>query len=103
MLRAPYGAPFCYSKTMRVIKTVHTYQGHPVPSQITSPRGPFPPELFMQPEIVYDYEQAFAEDGSNFLAGATAQNNFEPPRWLRCYDCHERVREDETSDHECDL
>jgi len=34
--------------------------------------------------------------------GATAQNNFEPPAWLRCYDCHARVRDDETEQHECD-
>lgn len=87
---------------MHVIRTVATFQGHAVPSQVTRPKGPFPAELFRDPEVIYDYEQAYAEDGSNFEAGATAQNNFEPPMWLRCYDCHARVREDETELHECD-
>ena len=86
---------------MHVIRTVATYQGHPVPNHITRPKGPFPAELFMQPEVNYEYEQAYPEDGSDFQNGATAQNNFEPPVWLRCYDCHARVREDETEDHEC--
>jgi len=54
-----------------------------------------------KPEVIYDYEQAYAEDGSNFELGATAQNNFEPPKWYRCYDCHERVREDEIEQHDC--
>lgn len=86
---------------MHVIRTVATYQGHAVPNQITRPKGPFPAELFSQAPVNYDYEQAYAEDGSDFPLGATAQNNFEPPLWLRCYDCHARVREDETEDHEC--
>jgi hypothetical protein len=73
-----------------------------VPDRVTQPRGPFPSELFRQPEVINDYEQAFAEDGENFPLGATAQNNFHPPRWLRCYDCHARVREDETEQHECE-
>ena len=86
---------------MRVTQ-IQTYQGHPVPNHVTAPRGPFPPELFRQPETVYDYEQAFAEDGSNFSMGATAQNNFTPLKWYRCYDCHERVREDELEQHACE-
>jgi hypothetical protein len=87
---------------MHVIRTVATYQGHPVPTTVTRPRGPFPPELFRDPEVIYDYEQAYAEDGSDFEPGSTAQNNFEAPVWLRCYDCHARVREDETEYHECE-
>jgi len=87
---------------MHVIKTVATYQGHPVPDRITRARGPFPTELYQQEPVVYEYEQAYAEDGSNFQPGSTAQNNFEPPLWLRCYDCHARVREDETEYHECE-
>lgn len=87
---------------MNVIRTIQTFQGHPVPSQVTRPKGPFPPELFADPEIVVDYDPAYSEDGMDFELGATAQNNFKPPRWLRCYDCHERVREDETELHSCE-
>jgi hypothetical protein len=87
---------------MNVIRHVATFQGHPVPDRVIRPQGPFPAELFRQEPINYEYEQAYAEDGSNFELGATAQNNFEPPSWLRCYDCHARVREDETEQHECD-
>jgi hypothetical protein len=85
-----------------VIRTVQTFQGHPVPDRITPPMGPFPPELFRQAPINYEYEQAYAEDGDNFPLGATAQNDFTPLQWLRCYDCHARVREDETEQHECE-
>jgi hypothetical protein len=88
---------------MNVIKTVAAYQGHPVPNRVTNPRGPFPPELFEEPEVIYDYDPAFNEDGYDFEPGATAQNNFTPLRWLRCYDCHARVREDETELHDCEL
>ena len=87
---------------MHVIRTVATFQGHPVPSTVSRPRGPFPPELFEEPEVIYDYDQAYPEDGSNFEDGATAQNNYTPLRWLRCYDCHAKVREDETEQHECE-
>ena len=88
---------------MHVIRTIQTFQGHPVPDRVYAPRGPFPAELFRQEPINYEYEQAFGEDGENFPMGATVQNNFEPPKWYRCYDCHERVKEDELDLHECDL
>jgi hypothetical protein len=88
---------------MHVIRTVETFQGHLVPNKVTSPIGPFPPELFHKEPVNYEYDQAFAEDGSDFALGATAQNNFEPPKWYRCYDCHERVREDELDLHVCDI
>jgi hypothetical protein len=87
---------------MHVIRTIYPYQGHPVPQHAHMPVGPFPRELFAQGPINYDYEQAYAEDGENFEPGATAQNNFIPLKWYRCYDCHERVREDELDDHECE-
>ena len=88
---------------MHVIRQVDTFQGHPVPDRVVRPQGPFPAELFRQEPVNYEYEQAYAENGENFRMGATAQNNFEPPKWLRCYDCHERVREDETQNHECEV
>lgn len=87
---------------MNVIRKVDTFQGHAVPTSAMRPMGPFPPEILAKSEVVYDYEEAFPEDGGDYPLGATAQNNFTPPRWLRCYDCHARVREDETEYHECE-
>jgi hypothetical protein len=87
---------------MHVIKTVATFQGHAVPKTVSRPKGPFPPELFREPEVIYDYEQAYPEDGSDFEPGATVQNNYQPLKWLRCYDCHAKVREDETEQHDCE-
>jgi hypothetical protein len=87
---------------MHVIRTVPTFQGHPVPTRVTQPQGPFPPELFYQSEVINEYEEAFPEDGGNFALGATAQNNFKPLKWFRCYDCHARVREDELDLHQCE-
>jgi hypothetical protein len=87
---------------MHVIRKVDAFQGHPIPTRVTRPQGPFPAELFRQEPVNYDYDQAFPEDGSDFRLGATAQNGFNPPLWLRCYDCHARVREDETELHECE-
>ena len=87
---------------MHVIRTVETFQGHPVPTRVTRPMGPFPSELYAQAPVNYEYDQAMPEDGSNFPEGATAQNNFEATVWLRCYDCHARVRDTETEQHECE-
>jgi hypothetical protein len=87
---------------MHVIKNIQTFQGHPVPNKVTPARGPFPAELFRQAEVVNDYAQAYPEDGGDFELGATAQNNFKPLKWYRCYECHGRVREDELEQHECE-
>lgn len=95
MLRgAGFGPPFLYPYPMKIIKTVPTYQAHPVPSHIENPRGPFPSELFREPEVVIEdiYEEPL---------GGTAQNNFGKLKWLRCIDCHARVREDQTEGHIC--
>jgi hypothetical protein len=87
---------------MSVIRYVDCFQGHPVPKTAHRPKGPFPAELYAQPEIINDYEKPYSDDGSNFNPGSTAQNNFQGWRWLRCYECNGRVREDETEDHECE-
>lgn len=78
-------------------------QVHPVPSSVQAPRGPFPPELFREPEIITDYFSENSEDGSNLPLGATAQNNFKPERWLRCSVCLSRVLSTETEKHVCDI
>jgi hypothetical protein len=89
------------------ITTKQAVQAHPVPNRVTAPHGPFPPELTVgnplsEPEIVYDYQPAISEDGSDFLPGATAQNNYRPPRYLRCSLCSARVLDKETEYHVCE-
>jgi hypothetical protein len=91
---------------MRIINR-QAVQVHPVPNRLTSPQGPFPPELTLghplsEPEIIYEYQEAYAEDGSEYLPGSTAQNNYKPPRYLRCSVCYTRVLESETEYHVCE-
>lgn len=86
---------------MRVIKH-QAKQGHPVPNKVTAPQGPFSKELLAEPEIVYDYPQAYGEDGEGFELGATVQNNFKPPKYLTCSVCKLRVKETETESHICE-
>ena len=78
----------------RHIERIQVHQVHPVPDKITNPRGPFPLELFDEPEIVV----APSEDAQY---GATAQNDFKPKKFLRCSLCFLRVAEDQTESHEC--
>lgn len=86
---------------MRVTKR-NAVQVHPVPKTMMDPKGPFPRELFDEPDIVVDYEPQDNEDGSNFPLGATAQNDFKPIRYLRCSVCLVRVLETKTQDHVCE-
>ena len=78
-------------------------QVHPVPSMATAPQGPFPRELFREPQIVTEYDSEQSEDGANIPLGGTAQNNFKPERWLRCATCFSRVLSTETEKHECEV
>jgi hypothetical protein len=77
-------------------------QVHPVPDKVQNPQGPFPRELFRESEIVSDYDPSFAEDGTGFEPGATAQNNYRAPKVLRCASCFARVMENETDSHVCE-
>ncbi len=70
-------------------------QTHPVPKKVTAPQGPFPHEMFDEPEIVSVPEVV------EFEPGATVQNNFKPEKYLRCARCLVRVKESETEDHIC--
>lgn len=70
-------------------------QTHPVPTRVTQPQGPFPQEMFDEPEIIDGVEI------DEFLPGATVQNNFKPERQLRCARCQSRVKESETGNHIC--
>ena len=86
---------------MRVNK-VAAVQAHYVPARPHLPRGPFPPELFRQPEIVYDYEPEADGGGPVVPEGATAQNNYRAPKWFQCRICLETLREDELDAHVCE-
>lgn len=77
------------------VDRIQATQVHPVPDKILNPRGPFPEDLFDEPEIIV----SLPED--EFVPGATAQNNFRPPKYLRCSLCHEKVLEAETLNHRC--
>ena len=76
-------------------------QIHPVPERVMDPVGPFPKELFKEPEIVDDYKPQYSEDGSDYPLGATAQNEYRPPKHVRCAYCLARVLESETDKHVC--
>ena len=78
-----------------LIEYIQAYQAHPVPKQVMAPRGPFPPELLEEPEIVVQHIP------DEFEPGATAQNNYRP-KWFRCSSCHERVRGDKLDEHFCE-
>lgn len=70
-------------------------QTHPVPSKVSAPYGPFPHEMFDEPEIISATEYV------EFEPGATVQNNFKPEKMLRCARCQARVKETETETHIC--
>lgn len=84
-----------------LITRIEAVQVHPVPNKVTNAYGPFSAELLREPEIVVS-KPAYNEDGSDFAPGATAQNNFSPPRYLRCGLCYVRVLETETQNHVCE-
>lgn len=77
------------------VERIQTLQAHPVPDKILSPQGPFPSELFDEPEIVV------TQSKEDFLPGSTVQNEFKPPRYLRCALCKTRVLETEKDEHKC--
>jgi hypothetical protein len=86
---------------MRVTRKA-AVQIHAVPDHVMDPVGPFPRDLFREPEIVDNYIPQYGEDGGDFPMGATAQNNYKPIRVLRCGVCLVRVPENETELHVCE-
>ena len=80
------------------IERIPTKQGHPVPSSAQPAKGPFPPDIFMRPEVVHDYYRPGQDD---ILDGATAQNQFRPPKVFKCRNCEELVLEHDIPKHEC--
>ena len=86
------------------IERVQARQGHPVPRQAGFARGPFPPELFEQPEIVYDRQPRpdDREDEYNVSENFTTPTDSQEWKWFRCEDCRWVLREDELDAHMCD-
>ena len=77
-------------------------QAHYVPDRVHQPRGPFPADIFDEPEINYNYPSEDSEDGAGFEPGSTAQNNFKPTKYYRCKACNARVSEHHLDDHVCE-
>jgi hypothetical protein len=85
---------------MKIVR-VQAVQAHPVPKRVHEPYGPFPVELFDEPEIIYDYASEDDDGSSSLEPGATAQNNYRPARYFRCRHCDLRVTEEEIEAHIC--
>ena len=84
------------------IERIKTKQGHPVPKTAHAPKGPFPPELFEQPEVVVDYTPQPDGGEEDMPLGSTAQNDFKPIRWFRCKSCRDLVPEPQLGTHMCE-
>jgi len=82
------------------IERIVTRQGHPVPKAAYSPKGPFPPEIFLEPEIITDYEpQTYG--GAPIPDGGTAQNNFQAVKKFTCNVCSLILEEQYLDSHIC--
>jgi len=67
---------------MYVIKQIQARQAHAVPARVGRTRGPFPDELFEEPQIINPY-------------------NPEPEKWLVCSVCGGRELEVNVEYHIC--
>lgn len=84
------------------IEKIVTKQAHPVPSTVTRPRGPFPPEILAEPKIVYEYDRQSDNGGEDIPIEGTAQNNFKETKWFRCNLCEMLVSESQIEIHICE-
>ena len=66
-------------------------QGHPVPSAVHSPRGPFPPEVLAQPQM------EMGEHHSDSL-----HVGLDDIRFFKCRACEEVLLETELNNHDCE-
>ena len=81
------------------IERIITRQAHPVPKQAYKPKGPFPPEIFKDPEILTDYVPQSDGGGEEMPVGSTVQNNFQPLNWFKCNGCGAIIPEHQIPDH----
>jgi hypothetical protein len=70
---------------------IHARQGHATPNGYSSPRGPFPPEIFAQNPRAYD--ESFQSD--------SLPEAFDDIRMFRCKYCTDILYEDELETHDC--
>jgi hypothetical protein len=66
-------------------------QGHAVPLQTHSPRGPFPPEVLAQPQT------DFGDQHSDSL-----HVGLDDIRFFKCRACEEVLLETELTNHDCE-
>lgn len=75
---------------MKVIRKF-AMQGHPVPSAVHSPRGPFPPEVLAQPQMEVDPQHS---DSLHVALDNT--------RFFKCRACEEVLLETDLDNHDCE-
>lgn len=83
------------------IQRIKAKQGHPVPKTAHSPKGPFPSELFGQPES--EESNTPYPDGEELPTGDTAQNDFRPVKWFKCKLCKDLIPEPQLGTHNCEV
>jgi hypothetical protein len=66
-------------------------QGHPVPNGYTSPRGPFPPEIFAQNPRAYETHRS-----------DSLHESLDDVRFFKCKDCGEVLYEVQLNNHDCE-
>lgn len=75
---------------MPLIRT-YAKQAHAVPNGYQSPRGPFPPELYITPRAEYELDY-----------GDSLHEALDDVRYFRCKLCAEILAEQERDAHECE-
>jgi len=85
----------------RRVQRQSSNQPYALPKRVTRGQGPFPQEVLKEPEIITEYVSEINEDGSEYAPGSTVQNNYSPPKWVRCSTCMVRVKQTETEEHVC--
>ena len=83
------------------IERIKTKQGHPVPKSSGYAQGPFPPELFKQPELISNYTPQPDGGHEDMPVGGTAQNNFQPVKWFKCKTCKDIIAQSHLGSHTC--
>lgn len=75
---------------MPLIRT-YAKQAHAVPNGYQSPRGPFPPELYITPRADYELDH-----------GDSLHEALDDVRYFRCKECGGVVESSERSTHTCE-
>jgi hypothetical protein len=84
------------------IEKIVTKQAHSVPSTVTRPKGPFPPEILAESKVIYDYNRQADNGQEDVPIEGTAQNNFKETKWFRCNLCELLIAESQLETHICE-